>query len=372
MNDILLLLFPILLFACQSESPKESQTEASTENAPEEQSATPSTFIVNIDNFRLRDQPGLEGKEIAKLRKGTALTDLGQVSDFTTRIKLRGIQFNEPWLKVQTVEGLEGWVYGGGLNFSLNKNGGTSKLLLDKRLQTLFGKGVADGINNYRANFEKADSDEAILSVYREGIRLRDTLGILLETSIPVENYEALPDLFWLDEALPAYVPQLVAEGTLYYLFNDYKEWQKKVQTTEGSADDAFIELCLHIHSMDSVEHFFPGWMIQTWDYGGHSLLGQGIHHQLMTEMDQLYQQQSPFTKEVMDFKHQLLMDIYGEGTSYWETRPKIVAELQAIIDGGYSILKKEDIIALKMRLKLLEDPKANDLEVNHRSGMVE
>ena len=74
----------------------------------------PTKMIVNIDNLRIRAEPGEKGEEIGRLKEGTILYDLGEVSDFTTRVQLRGIWHDEPWLKVKTDQNLEGWIYGGG------------------------------------------------------------------------------------------------------------------------------------------------------------------------------------------------------------------------------------------------------------------
>ncbi len=360
----LLLLF--LLIGCKPDAPKEGSTSPDKEKETLEENIQ---LTVNIDELRLRDQAGIESKEIARLAKGSIVTDAGEVSDFSTRIKLRGVQFDEPWLKVRTAAGQEGWVYGGGLNFELGKGGELAELLIKKRLQTLYGKEIAKKIYAYRAGFQAIKTDKELHDIYRQGIEIRDTLNYLMESRIAVENYDRLPDLFWLEQAIPAYVPQLVAEGTAYYLFNDYKEWIRKAHASQGTADDDFFELCLEVHSVDSIEYFFPSWFLQTWDYGGHSLLGQGIHQKVMREIDRLYKNQSPFVDELRQLKQTWLRDIYGEGISYWEDQPAVVKELTNIIKDDYSILTLDDRIALKMRLKMLENPAANGLEVNHRAG---
>ena len=35
-------------------------------------------------------------------------------------------------------------------------------------------------------------------------------------------------------------IPQLIAEGTAYYLFNDYKKWLEIAQQTPSKEDDEF------------------------------------------------------------------------------------------------------------------------------------
>ena len=73
---------------------------------PEETIEPPTKMIVNIDNLRIRATPGDKGEEIGRLKEGAVLYDLGEVSDFTTKVQLRGISFDEPWLKVKTEQNL--------------------------------------------------------------------------------------------------------------------------------------------------------------------------------------------------------------------------------------------------------------------------
>ena len=96
---ILLLTF---CFACKNES-KENPNQKPVEEVNESSTKEgPTQMIVNLDKLRLRDSPGEKGKEVALLLKGTVLEDLGEVSDFTTKVKLRGVPYDEPWIKVKT------------------------------------------------------------------------------------------------------------------------------------------------------------------------------------------------------------------------------------------------------------------------------
>ena len=51
------------------------------------------------------------------MKEGTSFTYLNEKTDYKERINLRGTLFNEPWLKIQTDDGKEGWVYGGAVKF---------------------------------------------------------------------------------------------------------------------------------------------------------------------------------------------------------------------------------------------------------------
>ena len=80
-------------------------------------SAFKNKLYVIIDSLRLRSEPHIGGTLIGYLRLGDALKDLGER---TLHEKIR-ISANEskvaPWIKVATPKGLEGWAFGGCLQF---------------------------------------------------------------------------------------------------------------------------------------------------------------------------------------------------------------------------------------------------------------
>ncbi len=70
-----------------------------------------------VNKLRIRAQPDTKSDIIAELSEGEALTYLGEKTDFTQKINMRGSVQDEPWLKVQTKTGEIGWVFGGGVKF---------------------------------------------------------------------------------------------------------------------------------------------------------------------------------------------------------------------------------------------------------------
>ena len=155
----------------------------------------------------------------------------------------------------------------------------------------------------------------------------------------------------------------------MYYLLQDYPKMNAQAQQTQGIEDDDYIELCMHVHSMDSVEYFYPSWFLQTWDYGGHSLLGQGVHLRLLEEMEQILQKSPLFLEEVTELKNRLVNDITWTENSYWEPLESIQKELDQILASSLTILTEEDQVALETRRKMFDNPKDNKIEVNHKSG---
>lgn len=119
-NALLILL--ILLIACKdstefSKEGEEEKTETAAPEMVEEKTHATIEIYVWVDKLRLRSEPTTKSEMVTSLKEGQALTFLNERSDFTEKINLRGTLFDEPWLKIATKEGQEGWVYGGGVKF---------------------------------------------------------------------------------------------------------------------------------------------------------------------------------------------------------------------------------------------------------------
>ena len=124
------------------------------------------------------------------------------------------------------------------------------------------------------------------------------------------------------------------------------------------------------VHPMDSVAYFFPSWFLQTWDYGGNSLLGKGTHLAILKKIDQTLSNTDLFKEEITAVKESLISDIIGQDELAYEMPQKdIIKELDQILSQGLTVLTKEDIVALRQRRKMFENPGANNIRVNQRSG---
>lgn len=346
----------IALVSCKAEKKEQPQQENTR-------------LTTNLEEVKLRAAPGETANVLKTLAKGAVLYDLGEVSDFTTPVQLRGIQFDEPWLKVRAEDGTIGWVYGGVLNFEMRDADKVANLLMEKRLQTLFGKQIADRIKTYRIDFQNVKSENELARAYRNGTKLRDTLVRLMGDRILVSDPNKLPDLFWLKEAMPGFTPQLVAEGTAYYLFWDYKVLINKANVTPETSDNDFVQLAITLFPEDSVEYFYPAWFLQTWDYGGSSLLGRGTHLAILKKMDEALQKSAEFTPEITEWKQLLINDITNLDVNYWETLEKITTELSGILASNFKILTDADKIALETRLEQFAAPTEHNIQVNQQAG---
>lgn len=358
----------LLLISCSSKT--DTSSEAPDTQANQELAGTRLPLRVNIDYLRLRAAPGETGSVLFTFNQGDILYDLGEASSFTTRIKLRGIEFDEPWILVEDDKGNKGWVYAGGLDFELQNQSGTAQRLMQYRLQAVFGDALADSIRSYREAYRAAADSRTFARAYQTGMHLRDTLNHILVNKVEIQDYDRLPDLFWLREALPGFIPQLVAEGTLYQLFANYKDMAARAARTSGQEDDRFMALCLKIFPQDSIEYYFPGWFLQTWDYGGHSELGKGVHFDILDRMNKILAEDQLFEVEIEAFKTRLLDDITNAENSYWYPKDAILKELNQIQNASFGLLDDRDKTALEVRLRQFENPEANGIKLNMRSGI--
>ena len=368
----IILLAVVLLAGCKKDTPPQEETveQGSIQSTPEgiKQDNRPQLTIKRTP-VRLRATAGVNGKVIKELSRGEVVYDQGEVSNYTNRIELAGKVYYEPWIKVQTTDKTEGWIFASSANIRMNNAEQLNTFLISKRLHSIFGKDNAARLKVYSQSFDNIHSVEGFASVYKAGCLLRDTMIRLIETKVEIGEEDELPNLFWLDDAFPGFIPQLVAEGTSYYLFADYRQFLAKANQTPGQEDNNFIDICLQVFPEDSIEYFFPVWNIQTWDYGGHSLLGRGIHKEVLESLAEFSATTDLFKEEVSRIKDDLINDITGQYVTYWEDTEWILPELDSIISAELEIFTPEDLIALQARRKHFEEAEKNGIEVNHRSG---
>lgn len=74
-------------------------------------------LFVTIDDLNVRNAPDLDGEVIVQLPLYEEVEFLNEWTDFTTEVNLGKEVTNEPWIKVRTTKGQEGWVYGAGVHY---------------------------------------------------------------------------------------------------------------------------------------------------------------------------------------------------------------------------------------------------------------
>lgn len=366
MKKIIFLLAVLLYFSCKNEKHKADTSKDPQTKAIQEPKAI--EMIVYIDNLRVRNAPGTDSKELAKLPKETVVNYKGELSDFTSEIQLRGIKLNAPWLKIETTSGLQGWIYAGGVKPNTEDPSQANQTIDDIRIKSFFGENLTQQIKDYQRQWNANSTSNTFANTYALGEKIQEEVNAVLSDKVQIDDPRNLADMSWIERSLPGFQNSLVAEGTQFYLFKNFKQMHGNASKTKGVEDDDFIELQYLVNEMDSIEHFFKSYFIQTWDYGGHSLLGQGKHLTILNKINELLAQSKLFEEPILEIKTNLLKDILDEHITYWESKEKILDELSNLIKADFVFLSKEDKIALKTRLKMFEQPKTNKIEVNNRA----
>ena len=75
-----------------------------------------SILYVTIDRLKLRTEPNLKSKTLRRLKLHEKVYFANERTDFKEEINLGLEMAYEPWLKVETLDGKVGWVYGAGVD----------------------------------------------------------------------------------------------------------------------------------------------------------------------------------------------------------------------------------------------------------------
>lgn len=117
---MLSLLLLLLTTACNNTSTTPNENSNDDESAPAEIPSEETSFyqaneslMAWVDLLNVRAEPATNAKVIATLRENETVTFTGECTDELLKLDLRGQSFEEPWLKVKTSNGEEGWIFGG-------------------------------------------------------------------------------------------------------------------------------------------------------------------------------------------------------------------------------------------------------------------
>jgi len=80
-----------------------------------------SKLYVLIDDLNLRTGPSRDSSVITTIPINEEVYFLNQVSDSTEQINMGTYIANEPWVKIRSLKGHEGWVYGAGVHYYIRK-----------------------------------------------------------------------------------------------------------------------------------------------------------------------------------------------------------------------------------------------------------
>jgi len=338
-------LFCFLFALCQNEPPQNQ-------------------LLVIFPRTPLREAPGAKSKVLRMLDSGERLTGPDETSRFESAVYFNDRRFQSPWVRVKTRDDRTGWVFCAAVRPASE----APDWLLQQRLLCYFGEALTVRRNAYVEN--EAVGDEAALAArYREATALRDTFVYLLSRRAEPDEAGFQPDFSWLSEALPHFVFQALGESGQPYLFADFRYWAQQAGKVEGTEGRAFFNACLAAFAADSIESFFPAWTFQISDREAASRLGTRRHLAMFQAVQSALDAGPLFRPELMRFKESLLEDILDKKTTFWQPKELIVKELDEILAANFPCLDAPDRAALEARAAMFEDPEANGIKVNLRSG---
>ncbi len=109
--------------------PKPLPNSEAANAANENKSGTPpqsefTRLYITIDGLKLRTGPSLDSTVVYQFGLFEEVYFMNEVTDSTTQLSLGKEMADEPWVKVRSKRGKEGWVYGAGVHYHKKKREG--------------------------------------------------------------------------------------------------------------------------------------------------------------------------------------------------------------------------------------------------------
>lgn len=372
----LLLLFLTTFVACQN------QTEPSEDAVvPIEDSAAinPPTFteqqvpgkpvilVVRTNTAKAHQQPDFEAPIVGHYQKEDSLVFTNRVTQELSTQLVEGLPYQEPWLRIILPNQEMAWVYGAHVDFEAAAQPALADLVLYPRVAALFGEELAQQMGLYQKEIPLTGSLPAFRSLYSRAQLIKDSLEQQL-TNLQLAHPNLSPNFFWLNGLLQGLTLHYIPEQNQYYLFRDLKQWLSISQQTPALADDAFLEVLLASYPADSMAYYYYGWQLPLEDKGWCSLLGTGIHEQVLEKLDSAWDSSSYFLPELQTIQQAVLEDI-ATSNQYWMPLPAVQKELDSILQREYPFFTRGDWVALKTKRAFLTAPQEHDLVLNLFEG---
>ncbi|MGV3523696.1 MAG: hypothetical protein ACO1RX_05695 [Candidatus Sericytochromatia bacterium] len=224
---------------------------------------------------------------------------------------------------------------------------------VQNQLKNLYSPAQWQPVANHLQAYANARSQKDVLNVYRQARKNEMVYAAPLQKKLDAflqQNNPSQPlDFDWARQALPGLMLDQVAEGTMFVFYPDFKAFASLAARTPEAADNRFFALMQTLHG--PVWDDYRKWMIQTWDYGGCSLLGTGRHTKMLGALNQEIKSGTPFAPELQAERNALLRDLTeAEGLCGPQT-PAITELTQMLKSLSWSSAEKQ---SLNQRLQKL------------------
>lgn len=161
----------VIINSCEGEVKKKntSHTDKNTEKTNTTESEEVSdTYYVWVDKINVRDTPSTKGKVVGTYTNSDIIFQK-ETSETKETIVLRGVAYEDYWLKVTTSDQKEGWIYGGAVKKE-GDDSGNDVMTDDKFEFDHFGKfDLSTWTDLGVTNRESGDAETSVYSYAKDG-----------------------------------------------------------------------------------------------------------------------------------------------------------------------------------------------------------
>lgn len=206
------------------------------------------------------------------------------------------------------------------------------------------GENLVVNVESWRRRWNGIVTSEGVALSLNRAVELSEELAEPLQRGMAQENP---PNLALLEKHLYGFEPRLSGEGTGLVLRLAIPAWRELSARTQPKDDDAWIAM-VQAGCSDAACLGYPKWRERTWDNGGCSTLGTGVHLKVLQKVDAARDAGAAFNDRALFLRQLVLEDIFtptdnfpycalldGQKTPSGKkvTPEQALAEVQSILD---------------------------------------
>ncbi|PIQ27952.1 hypothetical protein COW36_22470 [bacterium (Candidatus Blackallbacteria) CG17_big_fil_post_rev_8_21_14_2_50_48_46] len=232
----------------------------------------------------------------------------------------------------------------------------------EQRLAAMIGPSQMQVVQNYRKAYKTAYTLPQWNALLKQGRQMEETLSKPLSARYESWNQKGpQPDFSWVEPLVPGMKVTYQAEGTVLIMALDYTAFAKLAARTPEPADDQLVSLLIKAQGDHASP--WPNWFMRTWDYGGCTQLGTGLHLEILKEL-QRQQKTAPFFQAELKRVREDLFRDFAQIRSFCQPQAKVLKEVSALMAvPGLSLAEQKTLKGLQTELKTSKKAEYNCLK---------